>query len=215
MKANKHLIELLSRYRQLYTVREDIFQAYKIMKECFSHDCFLFLCGNGGSASDVEHIVGELMKGFLLKRNLKEKTIGKFEQMFGEEGKQLSEYLQYGLRAISLVGHPSLITAFSNDVSAETVYAQQLFTLSKKGDILCALSTSGNSKNVVRALQVAKFKGIKSIVLTGQSGGECGKLADCIIKVPETETYKVQELHLPVYHCLCSMLESHFFGDGT
>jgi len=212
MHSDVHLTELLRRYVQLYTLESDIFQAYTLMKECFSTGGTVFLCGNGGSASDAEHIAGELMKGFLLKRRVGEEIRKKFESLYGEQGIEIANSLQMGLRAISLLGHPSLSSAFANDVNAELVFAQQMFVLAKKGDLLIAISTSGNSKNVVKAMQVAKVVGAKCVALTGNSGGLCTQFADCSIKVPETETYKIQELHLPIYHCLCAMIEDFFFN---
>lgn len=212
MHSNVHLSELLRRYVQLYTLESDIFQAYTLMKECFSIGGTVFLCGNGGSASDAEHIAGELMKGFLLKRSVGKEISEKFKNLYGEQGTEIANSLQMGLRAVSLLGHPSLSSAFANDVNAELVYAQQMFVLAKKGDLLIAISTSGNSKNVVKAIQVAKVVGAKCVALTGDSGGLCSKFADCSIKVPEKETYKIQELHLPIYHCLCAMIEDYFFN---
>ena len=211
MNSNVHLSELLRRYNQLYTLEKDIFQAYNLMKKCFSIGGTVFLCGNGGSGSDAEHIAGELLKGFLLKRKVGEEIREKFKSLYGEQGIAIVNSLQMGLRAISLLSHPSLSTAFANDVNAELVFAQQMFVLGKKDDLLIAISTSGNSKNVVKAMQVAKVVGVKCIALTGISGGMCSRFADCLIKVPEKETYKIQELHLPIYHCLCAMVEDYFF----
>jgi len=211
-----HLSELLRRHEALYTVKEAICQAFGTLKDCFSQGGTLFVCGNGGSAADAEHIVGELMKGFLLPRRQRGSLHDQLEGLFGEEGKKIALGLQGGLRAVSLNGHPSLATAFANDVDADLVFAQQLSVLAKPGDVLLGLTTSGNSRNVLKALRVAKAMGVKSVAMTGAKGGECVKLADCAIKVPETETFLVQELHLPVYHALCAMLEEHFFHvDGV
>ena len=210
-----HLSELIHRHEALYTVKDAICQAFGTLKDCFSQGGTLFVCGNGGSAADAEHIVGELMKGFLLPRRGRGELQTKLEELFGEEVVKIGAALQGGLRAVSLNGHPALSSAFANDVEAELVYAQQLYVLGKAGDVLLGLSTSGNSKNVVKALCVAKAMGVKTVVMTGAGGGDCAKLADCAIKVPEKETFLVQELHLPVYHALCAMLEDFFFQPAA
>lgn len=206
-----HLAELIRRHEALYTVKDAICQAFGMLKGCFSQGGTLFVCGNGGSAADAEHIVGELMKGFLLPRRQRGAMHDQLKALFGEEGRKIGAALQGGLRAVSLNGHPALASAFANDVDADLVFAQQLSVLAKPGDVLLGLSTSGNSRNVVKALRVAKAMGVMSIAMTGEKGGESANLADCAIKVPETETFLVQELHLPVYHALCAMLEEHFF----
>jgi len=211
--SNLILDELIKRHPMLKSIKNEINECYFTLKNTFVNNKTLFICGNGGSASDSEHIVGELMKGFLLKREINSDLKNKFEEKYGEEGKIFNK-LQKGLRSISLTSHSSLNTAFSNDVSSELVFAQQLFVLAKEKDALLAITTSGNSKNVLRAVQVAKIKGLKVILLTGNknNGGKCGELADVVIKVPEEETYIVQEYHLPIYHAICAMLEKTFFG---
>lgn len=208
-----HLKNLTERYAQLVSVRNDISDAYNILEKTFCNGGTLFACGNGGSASDSEHIVGELMKGFKLKRPLTDSDKSEIMQKLGSDGQMLADKLQYGLKAISLTGHPALSTAFSNDVEPELVFAQQLSVLGKKGDVLIGISTSGNSKNVYRAMQVARLKGISTILMTGEKPGKCLELADCAIKVPASETYLIQEYHLPVYHTLCIMIEEKFYGE--
>ena len=211
--TSKYLTSLLSRYKELSSLKTDITEVFEIIKGCYKKEGTLFVCGNGGSAADSEHIVGELMKGFLLPRNLKNSNMkNKLEKLYGKEGTLLSKSLQMGLRAVSLMSHPALYSAFSNDVNAEMIFAQQLYVLAKQGDVLFAISTSGNARNVLRAMQVASVIGVKTILLTGMNGGECGKIADKAIKAPEKETYKIQEYHLPIYHTLCLMLEEYFYA---
>ena len=209
----KYLIKLLKRYPELTPIKAEIFNAYEIICKCYMEEKTLFICGNGGSASDSEHLVAELMKGFILPRKVSDQTIlSNFETLYGEDGKILVNSLQHGLRAISLMSHPSLYSAYSNDVNPEMAFAQQLFVLSKPGDVLIGISTSGNSKNVRRAMQVANVKGVETILLTGMNGGKCEALSKCIIKAPSHETYIIQEYHLPIYHTLALMLEEYFYG---
>ncbi|MEI6056005.1 MAG: SIS domain-containing protein, partial [Lentisphaerota bacterium] len=188
--------------------------AYEMIKKCYSEGNTLFICGNGGSAADSEHLVAELMKGFILPRKITDtKLLSKFELLYGEDGKTLVNSLQNGLRAISLMSHPSLNSAYSNDVNPEMVFAQQLFVLAKPGDILIGISTSGNSKNVRRAIQLANVIGVETILLTGINGGKCEMLSKCVIKAPSHETFIIQEYHLPIYHTLALMLEEYFYGS--
>jgi len=204
--------ELIERFPELENCRDSIVSAFEIIKNTFSNDGTLFACGNGGSAADAEHIVGELMKGFLLPRKSDSSICSKLQEKYGDAGLDISENLQEGLSAISLNGHPSLATAFGNDVDFEMIFAQQVYVLGRQGDLLLGLTTSGNSTNVLNAFKVARASGMQTVAMTGENGGECSSLVDCCIKVPETETYKIQELHLPVYHALCAMLEEHFYG---
>ena len=168
------------------------------------------VCGNGGSAADCEHIVGELMKKFKKPRAIKKDVYGKLKQ-YGKEGELLCETLEGDLRAISLTSHISLSTAFSNDKNPSVTYAQQLYGLADSGDVLLAISTSGNFENCVLAAITGKCMGVKVVSLTGEKDSRLGEISNVTIKVPETETYRVQELHLPVYHCLCAMLEEELF----
>lgn len=217
MKENiKHYIDLLTeRYPVLSCCKDDIIKAYNALEECYSSGHKLLIAGNGGSCADSEHIVGELMKGFKLPRKCSEEFASKLKEIDGVRGAELAERLQGGLPTIALDGHQGLNTAYINDVQngGLLTYAQQVYGYGQAGDVLLGISTSGNSKNVMFATVVAKAKGLKVIGLTGKSGGEFAKTADIAIKVPETETYMIQELHLPVYHCLCLMLEERFFGD--
>lgn len=208
-----YLTRLLSRFNELTPLKNEILLAYEMIKKCYSEGGTLFICGNGGSAADSEHLVAELMKGFLLPRKIKDtKLISKFEFLYGEEGKNLANSLQNGLRTISLMSHPSLNSAYSNDVNPEMVFAQQLFVLAKPRDILIGISTSGNSKNIRRAMQLANVIGVETILLTGMNGGKCEALSKCVIKAPSRETFIIQEYHLPIYHTLALMLEEYFYG---
>ena len=223
----KHIDHLIDRYPKLIVCREDIVKAYEILEGAYSSGRKLLVSGNGGSASDSEHIVGELMKEFRLKRKVYA-SIGKMEdgrwknfsevgarmvEIDPEMGSTLAENLQGALPAICLTGHSSLTTAFMNDANADLVFAQQVNGYGKEHDVFLGISTSGNSKNVIYAAITAKAKGLKVIGLTGSRESKMSKLADVCIRVPETETYKIQELHLPVYHCLCLMLEDKFFAS--
>ena len=207
-----HLNHLIDRYPNLIACREDIISAYELLEDAYSAGRKLLVCGNGGSASDSEHIVGELMKEFKLKRKVFGEQATALKEIDPELGHVLAENLQGALPAISLTGHSSLTTAFMNDATPELVFAQQVNGYGKPGDVYLGISTSGNSKNVLYAAVNAKAKGLKVIGLTGAKENKLMKYADVCIRVPETETYKIQELHLPVYHCLCLMLEEKFFG---
>lgn len=194
------------------TCRESIIDAYQIMEDCYSHDGKLLIAGNGGSAADSEHIAGELMKRFETPRPVPAEFAEKLKSVDPVRGVDLSKNLERGLMAIPLVAHEAMTTAYINDVDGQGVFAQQLYGFGRPGDVFLGISTSGNSKNVMSATVVARALGIKVIGLTGAKGGELAKAADVAVKVPQTETYMIQELHLPVYHCWCLMLEDHFFG---
>lgn len=209
----KQLNLLIERYPKLAVCKEDIKKAYELLEAAYSNGRKLLVCGNGGSASDSEHIVGELMKEFKLKRKVYSDQATALEEIDPELGQVLADNLQGALPAICLTGHSSLTTAFMNDANADLVFAQQVNGYGKAGDIFLGISTSGNSKNVLYAAVNAKAKGLKVIGLTGAKESRLMKYADVCIRVPETETYKIQELHLPVYHCLCLMLEEKFFGS--
>lgn len=213
-KMEEQLRLLIERYPQLSICKDDIQNAYLILKDVYAKGRKLLVCGNGGSASDSEHIVGELMKEFKLKRKVYSAHAAALKAIDSELGQVLADNLQGALPAISLTGHSSLQTAFMNDAVPELVFAQQVNGYGKSGDILLCISTSGNSRNVLYAAVNAKAKGLKVIGLTGAKENKLMKYADVCIRVPETETYRIQELHLPVYHCLCMMLEEHFFGNN-
>ena len=209
---NIHIDTLTERYPKLTVCREQIQNAYNILKHAYSEGRKLLVCGNGGSASDSEHIVGELMKEFKMKREIYKNQAEAMKLIDPELGAILAKHLQGALPAIALTGHSSLTTAFMNDSNPELIFAQQVNGYGKSGDIFLGISTSGNSRNVLFAAVAAKAKGLKVIGLTGQKPCKLAQLSDVCIQVPEADTYKIQELHLPVYHCLCMMLEEHFFG---
>lgn len=209
---NKHIDTLIERYPKLLVCRESIQEAYDILKKAYTNGRKLLVCGNGGSASDSEHIVGELMKEFKLKREVYKDQAEAMKQIDPELGSILAEHLQGALPAITLTGHSSLTTAFMNDSLPELIFAQQVNGYGKPNDVFLGISTSGNSRNVLFAAVAAKSRGMKVLGLAGYHPCRLAQLADVCIQVPETETYRIQELHLPVYHCLCMMLEEHFFG---
>ena len=205
------LDELIKRYPILERVREDIEAVYGILERCYENGGELLIAGNGGSAADAEHIVGELMKGFVKRRPVTEEMKEALEKADPVRGKELSEKLQGGLPAIALVDHAALSTAFANDVDGMLSYAQQVNGYGKPGDVFLGISTSGNAENVMYAAVTAKAKGMQVVGLTGRDGGKLAGIAAAAVIVPEMETYKIQELHLPVYHALCLMLEHRFY----
>ena len=207
----KHLV---SRYPVLNDIFEDIQKAYGILEECFSRDGKLLVAGNGGSAADSEHIAGELMKSFRIPRPIDTTFAERLVKIDSVLGKELACSLEQGLAVIPLVTHEALSTAYCNDVNGEGVFAQQLLGFGRPGDVFLGISTSGNSKNILLAAITAKALGLKVIGLTGANGGKLLNLTDVCIKAPSTETYMIQELHLPIYHCLCMMLERSFFGTS-
>lgn len=211
MEPMNYLLELLTRYPVLTSVKDEIKEAYEILENCYENGGKLLIAGNGGSCADAEHIVGELMKGFVKPRAVSEEFAQKLLEADPVRGKELADKLQGGLPAIALTGHPGLSTAYLNDVDGSLIYAQQTYGYGKKGDVLLGISTSGNSKNIMYAMAAARAIGMKTIGLIGKDGGQLKETADVSIVVPEKETYKIQELHLPVYHALCLMLEERFF----
>lgn len=208
-----YLDTLIERYPMLKSCKNDLTEAYCLLRDSYKAGGKLLIAGNGGSAADAEHITGELMKSFKKKRPLSNDMKEKLQSADKVMGAYLGEVLEHPLPAIALVGHEALSTAFLNDKEGTAVFAQQLLGFGKKGDVFLGISTSGNSRNVLYAAVTAKAMGIAVIALTGASGGKLAALADVVVCVPETETFKVQELHLPVYHCLCLMLEDYFFGE--
>lgn len=211
-KLLNHIETLIERYPKLESCRSSIIEAYLVLEYSYENKGKLLIAGNGGSASDSEHIVGELMKGFKKPRKLDEHYCNALYEADNNFGKILSENLQGALPAIALDGHPALTTAYMNDCEPLLCFAQQVNGFGNKGDVFLGISTSGNSKNILYAATVAKAKGLKVIGLTGEKDSKLYAMSDVCIKVPEIETYKIQELHLPVYHCLCLMLEDKFFG---
>jgi len=215
-RAVREIFEkLFSRIPELEVCREDIENAFSLIKQCYENGGKVMTCGNGGSAADSEHIVGELMKGFVLRREICDRDKEIIRAAFPEEADYLCENLQGALPAISLVSQTSISTAFINDVAADMVYAQQVYGYARKGDILIGISTSGNAANVANAVKVAKAFGVKTIGMTGKGGGLLKDLCDITIKVPSDITFKIQEYHLPVYHAICAAVEAEFFGEQS
>lgn len=212
-RLNKHINLLMERYPKLESIKQQIIYAYLLLEGSYENDGKLLIAGNGGSSADADHIVGELMKSFKKKRRVTDEFAQKLEAIDIEKGKVLADKLQDGLPAIALSNHSALNTAYLNDVDGLLCFAQQVNGYGKSGDVLLAISTSGNSKNILYAAITAKAKGIKVISLTGKDGGKLKKISDVAIIVPENETYMIQELHLPIYHCICLMLEDRFFVE--
>lgn len=205
--------ELLQRYPNLTTCQADIQKVFDTLVDSYRHGGKLLVAGNGGSASDSEHIIGELQKSFLFYRKLDKALYQNLVSLYGKDGEQLSGTLEGAYPAVSLTSMPAISTAFANDVNAAASFAQMLNALGRPEDVFLGISTSGNAENIRLALMVAKAKGMTSVLLTGETGGICRGLADISICVPEKETFKIQELHLPVYHTLCAMLEAELFEE--
>jgi D-sedoheptulose 7-phosphate isomerase len=204
---------LLGRRPELGVCAEDLRAAFDLLSAGFAGGGKLLVCGNGGSAADAEHIVGELMKGFLLRRPLDARRLAELERSMPEDWRAFAASLQGTLPAIALTGHPALASAFANDVAADMVFAQLVLGYGRKGDVLLGISTSGTSRNVVNAARAAKAFGLNVIGLTGRSGGKLAEIAELCLRMPADETFLVQELHESVYHALCAMLEEEFFGS--
>lgn len=210
----KHIEQLIVRYPILGSCKEALEEGYRMLESCYVRGNKLLVAGNGGSAADAEHMSAELMKRFKLKRSLGRKLESALREVDPVRGEYLAKNLEMPLPAISLAAHNAQMTAFMNDVDAVGVFAQQLLGYGKQGDVFLGISTTGNSENILYAAVAAKARGISVLGLTGESGGLLRQLTDVIVRVPERETYKVQELHLPVYHCWCLMLEERFFGTS-
>lgn len=202
--------ELIERYPVLVKNKKSIITAVETIITAYENDKKILVCGNGGSAADSLHIVGELMKAFVAKRKISDDWKTKFANV--EHAEYIIDNLQMPLTAISLVNEVGLTTAYANDVAPDMNFAQQVFGQGRGGDVLIAISTSGNSSNVIYAAEVAKAMGITVVSLTGNTGGKLKSLSDVLINVPEEETFKIQELHLPVYHAMCLAVEKYYFG---
>ena len=213
IKLQEYVDELLERYPALFSCKEDILTAYNFMEQTYEHDGKLLVAGNGGSAADSEHIAGELMKRFKIPRPISNSLAERLIAVDKYRGASLAKNLERSLMAIPLVAHEALSTAYINDVDGYGVFAQQLLGFGREGDCFLAISTSGNSENILNAVVVAKALDIEVIGLTGADGGKLKNFVDVCVRVPEDETYKIQELHLPIYHCWCMMLEERFFGN--
>ena len=213
MNPLKHVDVLIDRYPELESQRDNIIATYHILEESYSKGGKLLIAGNGGSAADSEHIVGELMKGFENPRKLSQEYKNRLISVDEEMGAKLADNLQGALPAIALDGHSALSTAYMNDCEPLLCFAQQVNGYGNKNDVFLGISTSGNSKNILYAATVARAKGMKVIALTGAKDSKLSALADVTIRSLQTRTYMIQEHHLPIYHCLCLMLEDRFFGD--
>lgn len=210
---SKYLEALVSRNPKLKMVEDSINEAYKTMVECYQNNGKLLIAGNGGSCADAEHMVGELMKNFKINRSIDKDLLEKLRESADIYSRELEHDLTGALPAICLNSNMALFTAYLNDVEGTSYYAQMVYSLAKENDVFVGISTSGNSKNIIKAAIVAKLKRNKIVILTGKNGGALANYADICIKVPEEETYLIQELHLTIYHCLCLMLEEYFFAS--
>lgn len=213
MENHPVLKELIRRYPKLAVNEDAIQKAADCLISCFAGGRKLLVCGNGGSSSDADHITGELMKGFEHKRPLSESFKNSLINSGSDRGRYIAENLQQGFPVISLSAHAALLTAVANDISGDLIFAQQIAGYGQEGDVLLALSTSGNSQNIVDAILTARAKGMTVIGMTGEKGGKLKAICDILINVPEARTCYVQELHFPVYHSLCLMVERHFFDN--
>lgn len=207
------LDELVERYRELADCRDDIQAAFELVEQSYRAGGKLLVCGNGGSAADSEHIVGELMKGYLRRRAIGDDLRKKLQEAAPVDGTYLADRLQGALPAISLVSQTSLLTAVANDVAGDMIFAQQVYGYGAAGDCLLGISTSGNARNVIHALQVGRALGLHTIGLTGRPGGDLKRFCDVAICVPWEDTVMIQERHRPVYHALCAMIEEAFFAE--
>ena len=206
--------ELFQRYPALVSCEESLNAALSAMEKTYRNGGTILLCGNGGSCADCDHIVGELMKGFLSLRPVDDATKRALTERCTEDGAKMAERLQRGIPAISLAAHAGVMTAFSNDVDPDLVYAQLVYAFARPHDLVMGISTSGNSKNVVAALKMAAAMGLSTVGLTGGKDCAMDSICDVTVKAPETETFKVQEYHLPIYHYLCAALEETLFGKA-
>ena len=203
--------QLIATYPELDTCASDIQSAFEALRTCYRSGGKVLTCGNGGSAADAEHIVGELMKGYLLKRPVPDEMRARLMSITSQDGDYLGTHLQGGLPAISLVSQTALLSAIANDTAADMVYAQQVYAYGRNGDVLIGISTSGNARNVIHAMQVARALGLHTVGLTGPTGGALKALCTVCICVPTESTPSIQERHLPIFHVLCAMLEEEFF----
>ncbi len=213
MDAKQILDEMVVRYPVLVDIKTQIYESSKILTRCCVKGHKLLVCGNGGSAADSLHIAGEMMKNFTISRKIQIHMTERLCELFPEEGSYLSHELEGAFPTVPLTGSTAFTTAFANDACPELIYAQQVYALGNPGDVLLGISTSGNAENVRFAGMTAKAKDMEVIGLTGKTGGKLAQYCDCCICVPETDTYRVQELHLPIYHCICRMLEVNLWDS--
>ncbi len=214
-RSTTFLNELYRRCPAVAPCRENIGQACTILVECLRDGGTVLVCGNGGSAADAEHMVGELMNKYLLRRPIPPADADRLRRVAGDDAEELIALLQQGAPAVSLVSQCALATAIANDASPEMIFAQQVYGYGREGDALIALSTSGNSRNVIQAIHVARAKGMRTVGLTGRDGGRLAQLCDTTVCAPADRTFEIQEMHLPVYHAMCAVIENELFGgDG-
>ena len=215
MRASTFAIyaDLFVRYPALAVCKSEILAATEALIHCFRQGGKLLACGNGGSAADSEHIVGELMKAFKLPRHLDAEMQERIRSLFPAEAEEMISNLQGAVPAICLSSQTALMTAFSNDMSAQYVFAQQVMSYGRPGDVLLAITTSGNSENILHAARAAKLQGVRVIALTGETGGKVKALSEITICAPSPVTFQIQEYHLPIYHCLCACVENEIFGE--
>lgn len=212
MSAQEQLERLIQRYPALHSCEEDILHAYQILRSCYQQGGMLLVCGNGGSGADSEHIAGELMKEFARQRPLPFDIKEILTEKYCEDGVYIASHIQGALPVIPLTGNIALSTAYANDAVPDLVFAQQVYGYGKRQNVLLGISTSGNSRNVIYAMEMAGALGMETIALTGKTGGRLKNIADVTICAPAQSTPDIQELHLPIYHCICRMLEDEFFG---
>lgn len=208
-----YLQDIGIRYPALAHLKDDIKTVVDLLLKCYQDEGTIYTCGNGGSAADSEHMVAEIMKGFRLKRRLTKGQTQEIAEVYPDEAMEIAQNLEQSIPAISLVSNSALLTAFANDVDPDYIFAQQIFGLGKQGDILVAISTSGNSVNVVNAAKVALARKLKVIALTGEGGGKLKEHASITIHAPSNDVARIQEYHLPIYHCICSMIEDIVFSE--
>jgi D-sedoheptulose 7-phosphate isomerase len=214
MSKTDFIDNLCVRYPDLDFLKPDIRNAINIMIKCYKNGGVIYTCGNGGSAADADHIVGEIMKGFHLKRALSNNQVEEIANLYPDEALEIAKNLQQSIPAVSLVSNNALLTAISNDGNPDYVFAQQIYGLGKPGDVLLAISTSGNSSNIVNAAKVALARNLSVIALTGSSGGKLKEHSSLTIQVPAVNVAEIQEYHLPIYHCICAMMENILFYEG-
>jgi D-sedoheptulose 7-phosphate isomerase len=214
MNKTDFIDKLCVRYPDLDFLKPNIINAVNIMIKCYKNGGVIYTCGNGGSAADANHIVGEIMKGFHLKRALSNNQVEEIANLYPDEALEIAKNLQQSIPAVSLVSNNALLTAISNDGNPDYVFAQQIYGLGKPGDVLLAISTSGNSLNIVNAAKVALARNLSVIVLTGSSGGKLKEHSSLTIQVPSVNVAEIQEYHLPIYHCICAMMENILFYKG-
>jgi D-sedoheptulose 7-phosphate isomerase len=207
------LSQLILKYPDLEPCLSDIQSGFILLRRTFAGGGKLLICGNGGSAADSEHIVGELMKSYLLPRPVPAPVRRRLLECSPSRGAYLADHLQGALPALSLVSQSGLLSAYANDVAPDMAFAQQVYGYGRSGDALLGISTSGSSLNVVNALQVARALGLSTLGLTGEQGGAMNELCDALVRVPWRQTTDIQERHMAVYHALCALLEEAFFCD--